>query len=161
MPGEDAKAMKAKQILMFATIMLAGFAFAHRVDNPGPKQVQLSEAVAMSYLIEAKAPQRPGDIENHIQGKVVLGITIDQEGKVTEAKVMSGHPLLASASIEAVKQWRFRPYLQDNAPVEVQTTATIEFVDDPPYVITPKPSSSLKAIRATAGVIDDRRPRPL
>src|SRR5262245_39402745 len=153
--------MKAKQFLMIAAILLADLAFAQQVDNRQPKRVQLSEAVAMANLVEVTAPRRPGDLGTHIVGKVLLKIVIDQDGKLAEAKVLSGHPMLGQASLESVIQWKFRPYRQNDVPVEVETTATIEFINDPPYVITPKPLSSPKGIKETAGVIDDPPPPPL
>jgi protein TonB len=42
--------------------------------------------------------------------------------------VVSGHPMLSAAAIEAVKQWRYRPYLLNNEPIEVETEITVNFV---------------------------------
>lgn len=143
--------MKAKQFLMISVILLAGMAFAQQVDSPGPKRVQLPEAVAMSNLTEVAIPHAPDDL-GHITSKVVLRIVIDQQGNLAEANLVSGHPMLAAATIDAVKQWKFRPYLVNNVPVEVETTATIEFTPDAPYVITPKPRPI--RMKASSGVLD-------
>src|SRR5215467_7189181 len=104
--------MEPKRFLMIAAILLAGLAFAQQVDNLQPKRVQLSEAVAMANLVEVTAPRRPGYVGAHILGKVLLKIVIDQEGKLAEARVMSGHPMLEQASLEAIIHWKFRPYRQ-------------------------------------------------
>jgi len=144
--------MEAKRFLMIAAILLAGLALAQQVGNPQPKRVQLSEAVAMANLVEVKAPQRPDDAIS-ARGKVLLKMVIDQEGTLAEAKVLSGHPMLGQASLEAVIHWKFRPYRQHDVPVEVETTATIEFIDDPPYVITPKPAHPTR-IKASSGVME-------
>jgi protein TonB len=62
-----------------------------------------------------------------IQGDVVLKAIIDREGNIQDLQLMSGHPMLAPAAIEAVKQWRYRPYLLNGQPVEVETTITVIF----------------------------------
>jgi len=46
-----------------------------------------------------------------IKGKVILGIIINKKGKVINTKVFRGHPVLASSALQAVKQWRFKPYM--------------------------------------------------
>jgi TonB family protein len=62
-----------------------------------------------------------------IQGTVVLSIVISKEGEVRETKLVSGHPMLAPAAIEAVKQWRYKPYVLDDKPVEVETIVRVGF----------------------------------
>jgi protein TonB len=54
-----------------------------------------------------------------IQGIVQLNIVISKEGRVVDIKVISGHPLLISAALEAVKQWEYNPTLLNGQPVEV------------------------------------------
>src|SRR5215472_4149573 len=125
--------MKAKRLLMIAMFSLAGVGLAQQTDQPGVQRVQRPEAIAMGNLTDVVDPTLPGDLGT-VAGKVVLRILIDKEGKVVEANLVSGHPILVSACLDAVKQWKFRPYLLNNAPVEVETTATIEFTADPPHV---------------------------
>jgi len=62
-----------------------------------------------------------------VQGAVVLLAVITREGTIENLKVVSGHPMLASAAIEAVSQWRYRPYILNNQPVEVETQITVNF----------------------------------
>jgi protein TonB len=62
-----------------------------------------------------------------IQGTVVLRAIISREGRIEKLQVVSGHPLLAPAAIEAVRQWRYRPYLLNDQPVEVETQVTVNF----------------------------------
>lgn len=95
---------------------------ADAVENPGlvlpitlPSGLKLVHAVAPSYPPLAKAAR--------IQTNVVLGITVDHDGKVSNISVISGHPLLLNAAIDAVRQWKFAP--PANAPVEA--TVTIPF----------------------------------
>jgi periplasmic protein TonB len=62
-----------------------------------------------------------------IQGVVILEAIIGRDGAVTEVKVISGHPLLQQAAIDAVSQWKYKPTLLNGEPVEVVTTVTVNF----------------------------------
>jgi protein TonB len=62
-----------------------------------------------------------------IQGAVALQAVISTQGTIENLKVVTGHPLLAPAAIEAVRQWRYRPYILNNDPVEVETQITVNF----------------------------------
>jgi protein TonB len=62
-----------------------------------------------------------------IQGAVVLQAVISKAGVIENLKVLTGHPMLVPAAIEAVSQWRYRPYLLNNEPVEVETQITVNF----------------------------------
>jgi len=62
-----------------------------------------------------------------IQGTVLLQATISKVGTIENLQLLSGHPLLAPAAIEAVRQWRYRPYILNNEPVEVETQITVNF----------------------------------
>ena len=66
--------------------------------------------------------------QSGIQGVVVLHAIIDRDGRVSELRVISGHPLLVKAAIDAVNQWRYQPTLLNGQPVEVETTITVSFV---------------------------------
>jgi periplasmic protein TonB len=63
-----------------------------------------------------------------IQGTVVLRAVISREGRIEKLQVASGHPLLVQAAMDAVRQWRYRPYVLNNEPVEVDTQVTVNFV---------------------------------
>jgi periplasmic protein TonB len=58
---------------------------------------------------------------------VVLSALIDSNGQITNLQLISGHPMLVPAAISAVKQWRYKPYLLNGQPVEVETTITVIF----------------------------------
>jgi protein TonB len=62
-----------------------------------------------------------------LQGAVVLSVIIGQDGSMQEIKVVSGHPMLAPAAMEAVRQWQYKPTLLNGQPVEVSTEVTINF----------------------------------
>jgi protein TonB len=62
-----------------------------------------------------------------IQGAVVLQAVISKDGSIENLRLLSGHPMLASAAMEAVNQWRYRPYILNNEPLEVETQITVNF----------------------------------
>ena len=63
-----------------------------------------------------------------IQGSVILFAVIDRTGTIDHLRVLSGHPLLVPAAIEAVRQWRYHPYVLNNETIEVDTQITVNFV---------------------------------
>jgi len=62
-----------------------------------------------------------------IQGQVVLQATISKQGAIENLQLVSGHPMLTQAAIEAVKQWKYKPYFLNGEPVEVETQITVIF----------------------------------
>ena len=70
----------------------------------------------------------PLAVQTRTQGQVVLRAVITREGTIENLQVVSGHPLLVRAALEAVRQWRYRPYVLNGEPVEVETQVTVNFV---------------------------------
>jgi len=62
-----------------------------------------------------------------LKGTVVLQATIGEKGKVDDLKVVSGPPLLTAAAMDAVRQWRYSPFLLNGKPVKMQKEITISF----------------------------------
>jgi periplasmic protein TonB len=62
-----------------------------------------------------------------IQGQVVLRAVIAKDGSIENLTLVSGHPMLAPAAIDAVKQWKYKPYLLNGEPVEVDTEVLVNF----------------------------------
>ena len=62
-----------------------------------------------------------------LEGPVVLEATVSEKGQLENVKVVSGHVMLAQAAIDAVRQWRYRPYLLNGKPVRMQTKITVNF----------------------------------
>jgi periplasmic protein TonB len=67
-------------------------------------------------------------LQTRIQGTVVLRVVIDTSGVPIKVTVISGHPVLLPATIDAAKQWRYKPYLVNGTPVEVETENTFRLV---------------------------------
>ena len=63
-----------------------------------------------------------------IQGPVVVAATISKEGTMVHVQAISGHPMLVPAAVDAVRQWRYRPYILNGEAIEVETQITVNFV---------------------------------
>ena len=97
------------------------------IGAPPPK-VNLSSGVMAGYLVDKVAPQYPAISKAaRIQGTVVLQATISKAGTIENLRVISGPPMLQQAAIDAVRSWRYKPYLLNGEPVEVQTTVNVVF----------------------------------
>ena len=93
-----------------------------------PKTVQVSPGVTTGMLIHQIAPVYPPDARRaNIQGVIVLQALISKEGRITELKRITGPKELAGAAIDAVEQWRYRPYLLNGEPVAVRTQIQVNF----------------------------------
>ncbi len=93
-----------------------------------PTRIRISQGVSkglLAYRVEPTYP--PLARAARIQGTVVLTAMIDKDGAIQNLQVVSGHPMLAPAAIDAVKQWRYKPYLLSGQPIAVETTVTVTF----------------------------------
>jgi protein TonB len=96
---------------------------------PAPlKRIRIASRVAEANLIHDVAPQYPPEAGRaRIEGTVVLMAVIGKDGTVKDVRIENGLPILVQAAIDAVKQWRYRPYMIDGEPVEVDSRITINF----------------------------------
>lgn len=93
-----------------------------------PKMVRVSSAIADGLKVHDVQPVYPREARvNHLQGEVILQATIGKDGRIHDLEVMRGHPVLAEAAKGAVEQWRYKPYLLNGNPVEVETTISVKF----------------------------------
>ena len=93
-----------------------------------PSRIKQGGNVQQALLISQPKPIYPALARQaRIQGNVVLHAIIGKDGKVEQLEVVSGHPLLVQAALQAVKQWRYKPTLLNGEPVEVDTTITVTF----------------------------------
>ena len=97
--------------------------------NGGPPlRVRVSRGVSAGLLIKKVNPQYPAEARHgHIKGPVVMQVQIDKNGDVEKVSLVSGDPLLAPAAIEAVKQWKYKPYLLNQQAVAVDTQVIVDF----------------------------------
>jgi TonB family protein len=93
-----------------------------------PTRIRVSQGVSQGLLLTKVNPIYPPDaLKTRIQGQVVLRVNIDKEGNISKVEPVSGHELLIPAAIEAVKQWKYKPYLLNQLPVEVDTQILVNF----------------------------------
>ncbi|MGA2359259.1 MAG: TonB family protein [Terriglobales bacterium] len=96
--------------------------------RPSLATVKLSQGVSQGLLIKRVQPTYPhAALAAHTQGAVQIEATINKEGNVTNLKVLRGDAALARAALDAVRQWRYKPYYLDGEPVEIQTQITVNF----------------------------------
>jgi TonB family protein len=93
-----------------------------------PQHVRVSAGVSQGLLVSKVPPEYPPDArDQRVQGTVILSVKIDKEGNVFNVELVSGHPMLAPAAIEAVRQWKYRPYVLNGEAVEVDTEVRVNF----------------------------------
>ena len=93
-----------------------------------PKPVPVSSGVSEGLLIHQVKPAYPPiALTAHVQGEVILQAVIGKDGSIQNLRVVSGHPMLIKAAVDAVQQWRYRPYLLNGEPVEVETQVRVTF----------------------------------
>ena len=91
-----------------------------------PRQVSNEEA--NQHLTKRVEPQYPKMAEiAHIQGVVLMEITITESGGVTGLKAIMGHPVLVQSAMDAVAQWEFAPFLEEGRPVAVRAPIKVDF----------------------------------
>jgi len=106
--------------------------------DSGPKPVLASETpkgpakisrIDPGHIIRRVDPPYPPLARaTRIQGPVTLHAVISRDGVIENLQLVSGHPLLVRAALDAVSQWRFRPYVLNGQPIEVETEITINFI---------------------------------
>ncbi len=90
--------------------------------------VKVAPAVMEANLVTSRVPVYPEIAKiKHVEGSVVMQAVISKDGTVTRVRVVEGDALLRGPSMEAVRKWRYRPYLVNGKPVEVETTITVDY----------------------------------
>jgi TonB family protein len=92
------------------------------------QRVRVGAGVLAANLISQIEPVYPEPARQaQVQGTVILEVEVSKEGAVDTVKVISGHPLLIQAAVDAVKQWRYRPTLLNGAPMPIVSTINVNF----------------------------------
>jgi TonB family protein len=95
---------------------------------PKPGSFRVSQGVSQGLVVKKVAPVYSATaLQLRKEGQVELTATISKEGAVTGVRVLSGDLMLAKSAVEAVKQWKYRPYLLNSEPVEIETQITVNF----------------------------------
>jgi protein TonB len=95
---------------------------------PAPEMLKVSQGVTQGLLLKRVQPVYPHQaLQMRIAGAVQLLAEINKSGLISGVKVLSGDPILARAAVEAVRQWKYKPYLLDGEAVDIQTQITVNF----------------------------------
>jgi TonB family protein len=98
------------------------------VPKPVLQTMKISQGVSRGLLIHQVSPVYPKTaLAMRIEGSVELSTTISKTGDITHVKVVSGEAQLAKAAADAVKQWKYKPYLLNGEPVDIETAVTVNF----------------------------------
>jgi protein TonB len=98
------------------------------VHSPAPASLRLPSKLVESTIIYKTIPQYPAIAKAARQeGTVILQAMISKSGTIEHLQVVSGPPTLQQAALDAVKTWRYRPYLLNDQPIEVDTTVSVIF----------------------------------
>lgn len=99
-----------------------------KVKVEAPAKINISSGVAAGMLVRKTAPQYPEIAKSaHVSGTVVLQATVSKAGTIENLRVITGPDMLRQAALDAVRSWRYRPYLLNGEPVEVGTTVSVVF----------------------------------
>jgi protein TonB len=97
-------------------------------EKATPQRIKVGGNVQSARLVRQPKPIYPPLAKQaRISGVVKLGAIISKDGTIQHLEVISGHPLLVPAALEAVKQWVYQPTLLNGEPVEVQTQIDVNF----------------------------------
>lgn len=95
---------------------------------PPAEMLKVSQGVTQGLLTKRVQPIYPHTaMQMRIAGAVQLQAVINKEGGISSVKVLSGDPILAHAAVDAVKQWKYKPYMLNDEAVEIQTQITVNF----------------------------------
>jgi protein TonB len=96
--------------------------------KPVLQTLNISQGVSQGLLTKKVQPIYPANaLRMHVEGAVELQATIGKSGNIVSVKTLTGDPVLARAAKEAVLQWKYKPYLLNGEPVEIQTQVTVNF----------------------------------
>ena len=99
-----------------------------KAPAPVLQTLNISQGVSQGLAIKKTQPSYPPSaLRMRIEGPVQLLATISKRGDISAVKILSGDPGLARAAADAVKQWKYKPYMLDGSPVEIQTQITVNF----------------------------------
>lgn len=102
--------------------------FQQPSETPVHHRIRVSEEISKRLIIKKIPPEYPPAARNtNLQGPVELRVLVDTGGDIILLKVAKGDDLLAQAAVDAVRQWRFKPYVLNGEPIEMETTVTIHF----------------------------------
>ena len=124
-PGGTSNHWSENQVLNSIANSASNFALPPKPTHQTPRVSRMMEG---NLIFRVQPLYPPLAKQARIQGQVILRAAISRNGMIENLQVLSGHPMLVQAAIDAVKQWRYRPYSLNGEPVEVETQVTVNFM---------------------------------
>jgi protein TonB len=101
---------------------------ASSAPTPVLQTLSVSQGVSQGLLFKKVQPKYPTSaLRSRVEGAVQLMATISKTGDISVVRILAGDSQLAHAAVDAVKQWKYKPYLLNGEPVEIQTQITVNF----------------------------------
>jgi TonB family protein len=120
------------------------------IQDPSGTPIRAESNIRASMLIQRVDPIYPDEAKpGRLAGAVILQVTINEEGRVPDTKVLQGHPLFSEAAISAVKQWVYTPTTVNEKPVSAIATAAINFIMPGSYFVNMDKAGQLQNPRAS------------
>lgn len=111
---------------LWPVIALAGLLAAVALGQETPKKVTRAEAI--SALASKVQPDYPALARQlRVQGAVELEVLVTETGEVAKVDIVSGNPLLTAPSVQAVRRWKFKPFMEDGKAIRVLAPIGLEF----------------------------------
>jgi len=145
-PGEPPAPRKKRRavwivLLVAAAILAATFwwkwnrgweelesGLSNHIAAPGLPEIQVPAEDMQKLLVHRVDPEYPADArQDRLQAVIVLDVVVGRDGSVVQARAMNGPDVLAQAAIDAVRWWKFQPYVVQGKPAVVETTVAVEF----------------------------------
>ncbi len=125
----DAPALSVTNIVSDGNVAaLPNLMGSSNAATPVLQRLMVSQGVSRGLLVKQVQPVYPrAAMQMHIEGTVQLMANLSKNGNISEVKVLSGDTQLARAAVDAVKQWKYKPYLLNGEPVDIQTQITVNF----------------------------------
>jgi protein TonB len=112
--------------MQWHVVALVALLGAVALAQDAPKKITRTEA--LSALVTKAQPEYPPIAKQlKIQGTVELEVAVSETGEVTKVDIVSGNAVLTNPAVQAVKRWKFKPFLEDGKPVRVVAPVVLEF----------------------------------
>ncbi len=115
-------------LALICAFALTGLGQEAAAPAPAPQRIRISGGVAAGNIVKKVNPEYPPEARAQgISGAVVMRALISASGDVESATPVSGPSTLRQAAVDAVTQWKYRPYVLNGKPVAIDTTVTVMF----------------------------------
>ncbi|MGA7639214.1 MAG: TonB family protein, partial [Candidatus Acidiferrales bacterium] len=117
-----------ERVIDTAAVVIHSHQYVFVPAEPGPESSHSLEKLRIGDRVTKMAPMYPAEAAQKAMGGTVhVRATIGKDGKVEDVRPINGPLMLITAAVDAIQQWRYRPTLLDQQPIEMQEDLTVEF----------------------------------